>query len=618
MEEERGYTSSIYQGGTSTLEPNYGSKEFFTGYRAEGGSLGLSTDPRTANIIKDASQKLASGAKHMELALVSPEVFDSVPRQQFKEMKQLSKLVGSTVSVHGPVIDTSGINRDGFSEINRENSERKILEAVKRSQEIDPDGNIVVTFHSAEGIQGSDWKVIGDKDERRAKRMIAVNRETGRMVPIEEEKKFYPMEYELTEDKKYIKKYLPLDKERVYSAKENLRVHNATEWDNSVDQVIFNKDRADEILKKNEIQIRHLLSLPRDENGKLNTTDFTPIQKEALNNYQIASHYIDDVDTHVKAFFHRAYKYGNEQQRESLNKISKSYTDLLNKEMKDGYRDPLKQSEAMNFLLSELKDRKLAPEMNVPVEDFAVEQSSKTFGNAAFDAYKKFGDNAPIVAIENPPAGFGLSTGEDLRNLVKESRKQFVEKAIEEKGISKSEAEQLAEKFIGATWDVGHINMLRGKGHSEEDIIKETEKIAPFVKHVHLSDNFGMEHTELPMGMGNVPIKKIMEKLGEKGYDAKKVIEAGQWWQHFSEQGKFSPLVPSMEGLGAPIYSDGVGPYWNQALGFQQGYMTGLEGPWLPNNNYETFGTGFSRLPQELGGNVQQQGAGGRMGGGKN
>ena len=592
------YTNSMYQGGVSTFDSNYGSKEFFTGYRATGGSLGMTTDPRTANIIKDASAKLSSSAKHMELALVSQELFDSVPKQQLKEVKQLSKLTGSTVSVHGPVIDTSGINRDGFSELNRQSSERKVIEAIKRSHEVDPEGNTIVVFHSSEGIPGSDWKKIGDQKNREASRIIAVNRETGRMVPVEE-------------DKKYVKKYLPLEGEKTYSAEKNLDMHNKTEWDNSMDQVIFNKERADEILKKNEIQIRHLLTLAGPD-GRLDTSKLSPIQKEAYNNYNIARTYIDDVDTHVKSFFHRAYKYGNESQRNRLKGISKEYAGKLNTEMKEGSQNPIKQSEAMNYLLAELKERKLAPDINVPVEDFAVEQSSKTFGNAAFEGYKKFGNKAPIVSIENPPAGFALSTGEGLRALVKASRDKFVEKAIKEKEISKSEAKQLAEKFIGATWDVGHINMIRGRGHGEKEIIKETEKIAPYVKHVHFSDNFGLEHTELPMGMGNVPLKKIMEKLGEKGFKAKKIIEAAQWWQHFQT----APLKETMQGVGSNIYSDGVGPYWNQALGFEQGYMTGLEGPWLPNNNYETFGTGFSRLPQDLGGNLQQ-GTGGRMGGGR-
>ena len=76
--------------------------------------------------------------------------------------------------------------------------------------------------------------------------------------------------------------------------------------------------------------------------------------------------------------------------------------------------------------------------------------------------------------------------------------------------------------------------MLRKYGYNEQDIVKESEKIAPLLKHIHLSDNFGFEHTELPMGMGNVPIKQIMEKLGDKGFEARKVIEAAGWWQHLS------------------------------------------------------------------------------------
>ena len=151
--------------------------------------------------------------------------------------------------------------------------------------------------------------------------------------------------------------------------------------------------------------------------------------------------------------------------------------------------------------------------------------------------------------------------------------------------------------------------MLRKYGYDSKDIIKETEKIAPLVKHVHLSDNFGFEHTELPMGMGNVPMKEIMEKLGKEGFEGKKVIEASSWWQHF----KTPPVKESLQAFGSPIYSMQMAPYWNQALGFQQDYYSGL-GTTFPQINYETFGAGFSQLPLELGG--QRPGAqGSRMSG---
>ena len=105
-----------------------------------------------------------------------------------------------------------------------------------------------------------------------------------------------------------------------------------------------------------------------------------------------------------------------------------------------------------------------------------------------------------------------LSLEDNNIHLLKAQK--FVEKA-KASGMSESDAKKQAQKIIGATWDVGHTNMLRKYGYDKADLIKQAEIIAPYVKKVHLSDNFGLEHTELPMGMGNVPIKEIMEKLGK-------------------------------------------------------------------------------------------------------
>ena len=88
----------------------------------------------------------------------------------------------------------------------------------------------------------------------------------------------------------------------------------------------------------------------------------------------------------------------------------------------------------------------------------------------------------------------------------------------------------------------------------------------------------------------------------------RKIVEAGGFVQHFG----ISPNLVNLEAMGSPIYT-GEAPYWNQVLGLQQGYSGGLEGQWLPQINYETFGGGFSNLPTELGG--QRQGPQHREGG---
>jgi sugar phosphate isomerase/epimerase len=603
MEKKDYKIENVYLGGYSSLDPNKAYSNSFTGYRATAGSLGLTTDPRTANQIKDASTKLASGVKQIELALVSQELFDSIPKQQFSELRELSKLTGVEISVHAPVIDSMGMTREGFSELNRELAERKITEALMRSHEIDPKGNIPVNFHSAEGIPGSEWKTLGDvegKKQREAKRLIAVDRETGRMTPLEEDKKYYPGS-DLSEPTKY-------------TPEKNLEIANSTKWSDSLTQVEFNRESAERIMQDIDpifFKLNYKLSTDKEYRDNYSVSQK---EEEMFKRIYSANEYLNEAERKVRAEFSRAFELAkkdkDEETIEYLKKVSENYSKTFgpdeNKRIMMQY-DPKIRSEALFQLNRGLEVVK--PRLYVPIEEFAIEQSAKTFGNAAFSAFSKFKDanKTPMMLIENPPAGFGLSTGEDLKNLVIKSREEFVTKA-QEKGMNEGQAKEIAEKLIGATWDVGHINMLRKEGFKDEDIIRETQKIAPYVRHVHLSDNFGYEHTELPMGMGNVPLKEIMEKLGEKGFEAKKIIEAGTWWQHFQT----NPMKESMEGLGSPMYSAGPGPYWNQSLGLQQNYFSGY-GMMLPSNNYQTFGAGFSQLPAELGGEVQRGGGAGRF-----
>jgi len=610
----------IYQGGTSSFSQSYG--DVFTGYHIGSGEFGLTTNPQMMDQIKDISTKLASGAKNIEMSMVTPDIFDNVSKQQLKEINRLSKLTGANISVHGAVMDSAGLSREGFSEADREFKERKIAQQIQRSHELDPKGNIPVVFHSAEAITGTEWETLGK--DRKARKIIAVDRESGQMIPLEGETLYYPsMEkykqgaeqkiqqaYEKYQENKISqqdfqnvqKKYIenvPVEKGKYNSPEDRLRIANDTKWDNELNQLFFNKERADEILQKNQIQIAQFLEA--DAKGLINRNNLTPTQQQAFNHLESAQNYLKDTRQSVEALFHKAYKYGDSQEQKLLSNFSEKFKQDLEKSSSQ-----VGQSQALQNLINNLK--KVTPETYVPVEQFATEKSSKTFGNAAFTSYQKFGDNSPVVCIENPPVGFALSTGQDLKNLVDKSREQFVKRAINE-GISKSEAEFQAEKLIGATWDVGHINMLRKQGFGDKEIIKETEIVAPVVKHIHVNDNFGIEHTELPMGMGNVPMKEMMEKLGKQGVKARKIIEAGQWWQ----QMKTPPITETLQAMGSPVYSDGVGPLWNQSIGLQQGYFSGY-GSMLPQINYQSFGSGFSQLPGELGGQIGS-GQGSRMSG---
>jgi sugar phosphate isomerase/epimerase len=590
---------SIYGGGYSSMDSDKAG--YFTGYRIPAAKLGMATDPRTANILTDVSEKLKSGAKQIEVSAIQPNVFESVPNQQLKEINRLAKLTGVDISVHGILTDPSGIGQQGYNELAREESERQMLSNVLRAHEMSPDGNMPVTFHSSLGWNGAEYRPVEENGKTNMEkwRIPIVNQTTGQINLAEAD----------------TQRIVGMDEEKLakgdkVTALDHVRMRNNTEWDNSLTTLIAIKERADRAIHETEPIAQQIVNKIH-EGTKFES--LTPTEKDIILRYQSAGQELHDIRKHLNNVFDNAYKFGpmtpeqkNSYQQE-LVKISETFGKSLEE---DKYLS--EQSRSMGVLMKDLMKLE-APQVYKPLEDFAVDKSAETFGNVAFKAYSEFKDKAPIISIENPPAGGGLSRAEDLTKVINAARDKFIENAMKPKdrgglAMSQSDARKQAEKLIGATWDVGHINMIRKYGFSEEDTLNEAKKIAPLVKHVHLSDNFGFEHTELPMGMGNVPIEKIMKRLGEKGFEARKVIEAGDWWQHF----KTPPFQESLEAFGSPIYGMKMAPYWNQSVGVQ-GYFSGY-GNMLPQINYETMGAGFSMLPPELGGS-RQGGNGSRMSG---
>ena len=66
-----------------------------------------------------------------------------------------------------------------------------------------------------------------------------------------------------------------------------------------------------------------------------------------------------------------------------------------------------------------------APKQITPVEDFARKKTVETISNAALQSYKNFGNNAPIISLENYLPELVGGRAENLKKAVIESRKQF-------------------------------------------------------------------------------------------------------------------------------------------------------------------------------------------------
>ncbi len=590
---------NFYSGADYGLDPEYNKKVESIG------SLGITIDGRTANQLKEVSAKLSTGAKVIEVQGVSAEVFESIPNQHLDEMNKLRKLVGAELTLHGPIVEPTGIGEKGWSEYQREQSERQMWSAVERSNRIDPKGNIIVTFHTSAGIPVPRERVWTKDGEEVTTNLAVVDERTGRFGMLPK-----PTKEHLTDesDKINVENELKkLNKNNWTQALSNLgisvsRGREAVAESLSGEEEIGKKVDSDTITKfyKQSIENPEQFQKDIDDLGKKEPLFKKELERQ-IQRIDYGNIFARDAHNQFKELFNQAWDASkdNPEEMEKLKKLKKEISQtFINYEEK-----PSNMQEVINAVskgIRVLNTFKEAPKVFKPLEDFAVDKASETFSNVAFKAYNKFGKHAPIISIENPPAGMGLARADEMKKLIEASREKFVEKAVE-KGLSKGEAKEQAEKLIGATWDVGHINMIRKYGAEEKHLLAETKTIAPFVKHVHFSDNFGMEHTEMPMGMGNVPTDKEMKIIKQYNDKVKKIIEASppHWYRDFG----VNPLAVTARGLGSPMYAGtSGGATWAQS-GMMAGYWSG-QGPINPEFHHQIYGSGFANLPTELGGQV--------------
>jgi hypothetical protein len=614
-------TEGFYGGSETPISSEYGG---FLGFRMSADQLGAPGSPQTANQLGETVARLKEGVKAFEVSLLIPDTAEAIPKQHFEEMRALMKISGVKPSMHGPMVDPAGWGEKGWEgEVGREDSERRMFDAIEKAQMLDPNGNVPIVFHGAAGVPGTESKP-GKDGKAVTEKQFAINQETKQMAPLELEHKYRVEHPELFD--KGGKEFTP---------EKQLDAINATEWESKMTELATFAKHSDEIIGSAGLYLRK----KGYENGIVTDKgivdgvtgkklpDFEGQQKEKYSQMKKADIFLENIQMNFAGAFHKAYKYGSEKQKEELKELSKSYNDDIKKLHPDAVFNPVHKRDIFDNAIGELQkitsteghiiekngSKMYDPDYGAPkiykeTESFAMDKSAKTFGNLAMQSYDKFGENAPIIAVENFQPGSAFSSAKKLKQLVEDSRKSFVKQLREEKGLGKSEAKKIAEKQLGVTWDVGHLNMIKKKGFTDKDVMAETKIITEdktMVKHVHLTDNFGFADSHLAPGMGNVPFKKIMEQLEKTGRlgEMRKIVEAGGFVQHF----KKSPHGMSMAAFGSPIYGMKNSPYWNQVENIQGSYFGG-NGPIHPQGNFNMYGAGFTTMPAELGGEMQTAG----------
>jgi sugar phosphate isomerase/epimerase len=604
-----GGDENFYDGSGGIIKPDYGDPIG----NAYSGQISVPADPRNANQIKAVTERINLGAKSIEVGMLFPDKVESIPNQHLEEINRLRKLAGVDLTVHGPLIEPTGWNPESrsWSPEQRVFAERQILSAVERAQKVKKGQgeNVIVTIHASNGMIEPETKMIVEENGKKKEVITAlgvIDERTGGLGRI-------PLP-----DKNYLTGEEP-------DIKASLEEMNRRQWLEQIRDLSIGADRAsisrlgesfgeDEEKRKiaNEL-VKARKDGTYDEmmkkySGEEQRKLVQQVEAGIMNEYDRANAWARNAYNNLQELYNKAYdvakQEGDKETKAKLDALRGDMQDVVKKYKNDPSTvDPYELTGAINKGLRVLEEIK-APQIYKPIRDFAIDKTAETFGNVAFHAYEKFGTDAPIISIENPPAGSGLNRGEDLKAVVVASQKKLAAQLVEKQGLSESEAKEQAEKLIGATWDVGHINMIRKYGYGEEQLREETKAIAKYVKHVHLSDNFGLDHTEIPMGMGNVPMKAHLEELkkahGDKLKELKMVSETGNWFEPFGTV----PFVETLQAFGSPIYGMHMSPSWNQSVArgpvpYSSGY-----GTMLPDVHFQTYGAGFSMLPPELGGQM--------------
>ena len=238
------------------------------------------------------------------------------------------------------------------------------------------------------------------------------------------------------------------------------------------------------------------------------------------------------------------------------------------------------------------------------------QHGARMYAEAGIHAMNKTKDpnNPVVVAIENLfPERFGGHL-EELKWTIKKSRDRMVKLLTEPKiqlgvsrmptemteeklseatmpgkkgmlqenpfymGVSKEEAEKIAERHIKATLDTGHLNMWRKFWQDDPKLnreqndakfkgwyLKQVESLAKenMVGNVHLADNFGYQDDHLAPGQGNAPIKEAVAILKKNGYDRALTVEPGA--DATTDLSDFHGLMKTWRLFGSHLYGMGAG-----------------------------------------------------------
>ena len=429
-----------------------------------------------------------------------------------------------------------------------------VIEYKKQKGLLDKDFRTPIVFHASPAI-GKDFKIVGDYyvDKEKKDVIALVDEKTGKLLYAGSRS---DLEERGFSDKNELKKHL--EDSLYFSTKSNLaekvqqidKIESQKNLLNKIYNIVKSKDELNEeelklIANKNMelhnlgINLEDFLEVKEDNVGsKKSITAKIKNKDQLLQKIELTKDFIlpsieknvsFTLEDTVRDFYKHLDENKTKEFEERIKEIkSKGNNESLLKTVKEEASKLLKEVQENPFKVKDL-------------EEVALEKASDSIAETALAFYKnpKLKEHA-FVAVETFfPEDF-FSTGEDMKKLIEKSREKFVNK-LKEQGISEEEAKKMAEELIGITLDMGHWNLWKSRDPSVDDewLAQQVEKIAPYVKHVHLTDNLGVIDTHQEIGTGNVPNKKALEVLLKKGkWKEKPGTITVEWGSPFGPNGK--------------------------------------------------------------------------------
>lgn len=451
--------------------------------------IGAPTSAASAKQLEEFGKALNSGIKNIEVGVLQAEKLETIPREHLQEIRRLSKLTNTNVSLHGPLIDLAGFGEKAWSEHQRQEAEQHMASILDRARELDKEGNIPVVFHSShhafsefydKRVDEENKKEIIEELEKKARDRKEMGDEVHAKL-YEDEAKLYK------EGKRNVLQALgivnqdsgettivPFQKKEVmdetgqprtvrFDPYEKLDTMNSNQWDDERLKLLSFQKQIDEIQERMELKKQQLDAL--EKTGLRDSEEYRKLYADNMRSIPLMQQHIGSIMHDMGAveldMYAKFQKWANPELKREFQEdkiVNKNFEGIQNiskelAEKSEEFKDRLKMArtdEQKYRILNEFENERLkaridverlrvtnlsrmeSPQIWVPTEEFAREKLTETVAGALVTFAKEHPDmdleKAPVVALENFFPHAPMSRGETLREAVELARKKFTEK----------------------------------------------------------------------------------------------------------------------------------------------------------------------------------------------